>query len=457
MIEINNNRGIAANEITGFTFESSSNPREMNSLRTDKEELNYQDNYFTVGEWRILSFGINDNLPDVIKKAVQDNSTAPGMIEKKVMMTLGNGPFLYTEDIEEGLVVRTTVQDQEIQDWLDTWRYEDYLHKCAVDYHHMKGHTSKVYKNKAGRVGSEQRIAKLEHILAQEARLACHINSTDLIPTHIVVTDYRFGNLNSFLNIKVYPIFDIQNPFLYPTTATYTNEYTFGDKHYSTPPLFGSLEWLRRSTATPLIFKALSDKSISVKYHVESPQDFWDSEEERLKENAEKAGREYDNQEIIDYRLNFIRDLLKVMTGLENTGKVWHTRKKLDIQGTNIIAHGWTITPITENIIETVNAHIKISERADRALSANLGMGSGLSNTSESGKANGGSEQIYAYQNFMNSSVDVPERIITQPLNDCIKINFPNKKCKIGFQRNHAQTLSNINPSNRPIKTEPKK
>lgn len=449
MIETYGRTGIVANEDTGFTFELSSNPREFDTFKVRKEDIAQPDNYYTVGEWRILPYGVNDNLPSIIKNAVQENSTAPGMIEKKVMMILGNGPFLYSEDIVDGQIKRVWTKDANIQKWLDTWDYETYLSKCAFDYEHMKGHFTKAFRNRAQRIGNANMIAKLDHLMINESRLACHISATDLTPTHIVVTDYSFDTLDSITNMKVYPILDINNPFKHPTTATYCNQYTFGDKNYSTPPLFGSIEWLRRSTATPIIFKALSKHSINVKYHVESPQEFWNLEEERLKKNAEARGVEYNDSEIVVYRNKFMRELLKVLASEENTGKVWHTRKILEVNGNNIIEHGWKITPIPQNIKDFVQAQIQISERADRALTANIGMNQGISNVGEAGKVNGGSEQIYAYQNFMNSSVDIPERIICKALNEAIKINFPSTNLKIGFHRNQAQTQSEIAPEKR--------
>jgi hypothetical protein len=252
--------------------------------------------------------------------------------------------------------------------------------------------------------------------------------------------------------LKVYPIFDTNDPFAYPTSIQYANQYTFGDDYYSTPPLFGSIEWLRRSTATPLIFKALSNNSINVKYHVESPQQFWDDEEERLKVNASKSGRPYNPNEIVIYRQNFMRGLLDVLSGDDNSGKFWHTRKKIEVNHTNILEHGWKITAIPQNITDFVAAQIKISERADRSLSANIGMNIGLSNIGEAGKVNGGSEQVYAYQNFVNSSVYKPEEIICKTLNDILRANFKEKNLKIGFHRTQAQTQSNINPNERLVK-----
>lgn len=455
MIEMYDRNGIVANEQTGFVFEMNSNPRDLDSFKVPKESLDYQDNYIQLDDWIIFPYGSSDDLPKVIKQAVQENSTAPGIIEKQVFMILGNGPFLYTEKIQDGQILRDWINDVEIQDWLDSWGdYTKYLQKCAFDYAHMKGHFTKIIASRAQRLGEKNKLSKGEHLNIQKARLCCKKDSVDLKPTHVVVTDnFRFDNVKSFTHLKFYPLFDPANPFEHTNSIQYCNQYTFGDDNYSTPPLFGSLEWLRRSTATPLIFKALSKNSINVKYHVESPQEFWDDEEEKLKQNAAKSGRAYSPREIVLFRQNFLKGLLDVLTSDENAGKVFHSRSILEKgTGINLIERGWKITAIPQNIKDFVESQIKISERADRSLSANMGLNQGISNVGEAGKVNGGSEQIYAYQNFVNSSVYTPELVICQSINAMIKANFPNKRnIKIGFHRTQAQTQSNINPEKRVV------
>jgi hypothetical protein len=78
-------------------------------------------------------------------------------------------------------------------------------------------------------------------------------------------------------------------------------------------------------------------------------------------------------------------------------------------------------------------------------------MGQGVSNTGEAGKVNGGSEQLYAYMQFMATMVYTPERIICKALNEVIKINFPNTDLKIGFNREEVKSMANTNPADRPI------
>lgn len=441
--------GIIENEQLGFTYEISSNPRDFDSFRIPTEFIDLSNNYYHIDKWRIFSYGQNDNLPIVIKQAVQENSTAPGMLEKKFMMLWGKGPFLYKEKIENNEIVRELVEDAEVQAWLDSWDYVDYLQKCAIDYDYIKGHFTKYYRSKNQIIGQPPKIAKLEHMLSSYSRLACLSSQLYAIPTHIAETDFTANKLDSVLNLRVYPKFNIKDPFKYPTCANYSNQYTFNDEFYATPPLFGSLEWLRRSTATPIIFKALSKNSINIKYHVESPQEFWDREEKRIKDNCAKSGKDYEEKMLIEYRQNFMRELLKVLASEENTGKVWHTRKILEVNSNNILEHGWKINVIDQKIKDFVQAQIAISQRADRAISTNITMHGSISNIAESGKSDSGSEQLYAYMNFLNSSVDIPEIVIMKDINNALKVNFPKKNVKMGFFQTATKREQDVTPSKR--------
>ncbi|MFY0481466.1 hypothetical protein ACI6PS_02575 [Flavobacterium sp. PLA-1-15] len=449
MRELDVREGIVSDEYCALTYQISSNPREFDTFKEKREEQDYEDTTYHIGEWTIMTYGSNDNLPDIIQKTVQENPTAPGMLEKKMMMVYGQGPFLYRQEIKDNQPIKTLVEDTEVQKWLDSWFYEDYLMKCCVDYDYMKGHFTKFHRNRAPRVGGDGKIVKLEHIEMKEARLARRTDAVDKVPTHIIVTDFSLQELHSITNMKVYPIFDLLDPFKHPTSAYYSNQYSFGNKHYTTPPIFGSLEWLKRSTAIPIIFKALSKNAINIKYHVESPQEFWDQEEERIKNNCKAKGETYEEQMLVDYRTAFMRDLLKVLASEENTGKVWHTRKILEVQGNNILEHGWKITVIDQKIKDFVSSQILISQRADRALSTNFGVHGSIGNVGDSGKSDSGSEQLYAYQNFVNSGTEIPEYIICKAINYALKVNFPNKKLKIGFHQTTTQKESDISPSNR--------
>ena len=219
------------------------------------------------------------------------------------------------------------------------------------------------------------------------------------------------------------------------------------------PDIYGSLEWLNRSTSVPLIFKALSKNSINLKYHIISPQAFWDKKESNIKDNCVKAGVTYKNSMLLDYQKQFLEKISVVLSGDENTGKYLHTTKSFTAEGTNLIEHGWEIKVIDQNIKDFVAAQIAISERADHALSAGLNLHSALGNVSQSGKSDSGSEQIYALKTFLQTGIDIPEMIIMKAVNYALKVNFPNKKLKLGFYHETPEKEQDIAPKNRLINT----
>src|SRR5690606_23549844 len=101
-------------------------------------------------------------------------------------------------------------------------------------------------------------ISRLEHISPEYARLATKRNGNPKKADTVVEMDYTFSDFNKLLEYRDYPIFDYLNPFKHKVSAFYSNLYSFCSDYYSIPDIYGSLEWIRRSTAVPLIFKALS-------------------------------------------------------------------------------------------------------------------------------------------------------------------------------------------------------
>jgi hypothetical protein len=227
--------------------------------------------------------------------------------------------------------------------------------------------------------------------------------------------------------------------------------YSFCTDYYTVPDIYGSLEWLKRSTAVPLIFKALSKNSINLKYHIVSPQKFWDNKRKEIEANCNAAGKVYKPSMLLEYQKSFLDKIGVVLSGDENTGKYLHTTNEFTIEGTNLIEHGWEIKVIDQNIKDFVEAQIKISERADHALSSGLNLHSALGNVSESGKSDSGSEQIYALKTFLQTGIDIPEMIIMKAINYALMINFPNKGLKLGFYHTNPEKEQNIAPEKRLI------
>lgn len=433
-----------------FTYQVSETPREFVRDNKGLHDLDWNNHCNFIGDYVVYPFGANNDLPDIIKRIVQTNYIAPGILKKKTQLIWGLGPQLYTEKIENRVLVRDWVEDTEVADWLHSWNYEEYLIKACTDFQHIEGVFSKYELSKGSRIGASK-IAKIEHVMPDRIRLASVRERNTKIASHAIITDWSFNSLNALTEYKIYSLFDFAKPFSAPNSILYSNMYSFCTDYYTVPDLYGSLEWLNRSTAVPLIFKALSKNSINLKYHIVSPQAFWDKKENDIKQNCTQRGIQYTASMLMDYQKSFLDKISVILSGDENTGKYLHTTKSFTVDGTNLIEHGWEIKVIDQNIKDFVAAQISISQRADHALASGLNLHSALGNISESGKSDSGSEQIYALKTFLQTGIDIPEMIIMKAINYALKVNFPNKKLKLGFYHVLPEKEQNIDPKNRLI------
>ena len=440
-IQYEGTAAIVANDRSAFTYEERSLPKGLTS------PIKNNTPYF-IGDYIVHPYGYNNDLPEEIRDVVKSNYLAPGILTKKTQLLWGVGPKLYQEDIVDNKIVRQLEKDKEIQSWLDSFDYEDYLLRCCVDFNHIEGVYTKFFQSKGGRVG-KRFIAKLEHVDNRHARLATSMSSKTTKADRVIETDFKFKNWEKAFDYKDYPLFSFNEPFKDKVSVFYSNMYSFCTDYYSMPDLYGSLEWLRRSTNVPLIFKALSNNSLNVKYHVVSPQEFWDNKEDELKEKCTKLGQLYNDNLLKMYKENLLREISEVLSGDEAVGKFWHTTKSFTVEGTNLIEHGWEIKPIDQNMKELVESQIKISERADYAVAGGMNVHGALGNISGKGTSDSGSEQLYALKNYMLTGIDIPEMIVTKAINYAIKANWPNKNLKIGFVHNMPEKEQDISPSKR--------
>lgn len=450
VIEYVGSGAIIQAEKMAFTFEVKDDSirrnyfsRPKSSTDWDHETMNF------VGDFNVFPYGLNNDLPAVIKEVVNSNYIAPGILTKKTQILWGAGPKLYSEEFKDGSLVRVWQDDSEISAWLNSWDAENYILKCIVDFHHVEGVFSKYELNKGARIGRGF-IDKIIHIASDKARLATRTDARLKEPTHIIITDWNFASLSALTEYKVYPVFDFQEPFKHKNSIFYSNMYSFCTDYYTVPDLYGTLEWLKRSTATPLILQAFSKNALNLKYHIESPAAFWDQQREEIKANCVKTGLEFKEIMLQEYKEKLLNQLSEVLTGEENVGKYWHTTKSYTVMGTNLAEHGWTVKPIDQNIKDFVEAQIKISERADYAVAGGLNLHGALGNISGKGTSDSGSEQLYALKNYLLTGIDIPEMIVMKAINYAIKANFPQKShLKLGFYHTSPEKEENIAPKDR--------
>ncbi len=436
-----------------FTYQVAENPRDFDKLRGHSQSLDWDraDDYY--GDYLVFRYGSDNDLPSLIREVIQNNYIAPGLLNRKTELLWGSGPKLYKEEYADGKPTRVWGEDAKIQKWLNTWDYENYLLEASTDYQHVQAVSTRFELNKGYRIGKPS-VNELHVVHPDKGRLAALKAADKKKPTHFIVTDWRLSHVTD-MDAKIYPLFDFKTPFANANAILHSSKYTFCTDYYTVPEIYGSLEWLNRSTAVPLIFKALSKNSINLKYHIISPQKFWNIKEQQIKDNCLIKKITYTDDMLVTYQTEFLNKISAVLSGEDNTGKYLHTSKILEVDGTNLMEHGWEVKVIDQNIKDFVDAQIKISQRADRAVASGISLHSALGNMSETGKVDSGSEQVYALISYLNTGIDIQEMIITKAINYALKANFPEANMKIGFYHNVPEKQQEVSPSNRSINSSP--
>lgn len=405
-----------------------------------------------VGEFKVIPFGSNNDIPKQVQEAVLPNHLAPRLQAKKVELLFEQGPYLYTHQSDGTRYFRQPENNPQILQWLQDIDHEELLLHCATEYYYQNAVYTKVVTNRGSRISTNGTgIAELKPMTGYDCRLAYRKNDKRKTPTHIVVGDWDGGDEKDY---EVYPIFDKLDPTRYPVSIHVAKFGTYGIKHYPLPDIWGGLEWIRRSTSIPKVFKALTENALNIKWHIQSPNEFWLDKRKILMDNCKATGKKYKESMLEDLKKEILDKLGNMLSGVENVGKFWHNEYVVKLIGGKAYEHGWKITPIEQKILEYVKAQIEISLRADFATVASLGVHSALGNVGADGKSDSGSEQLYALKIHQITSTQVPEMIVCKAINDMLRIKF-NTDIRIGFYHLNPEREQDITKSQRIANQDP--
>lgn len=427
-------------EITGSTREAKENGKPKQSFS------DWGDAPIDIPGFKVVPFGSDNDIPRQIQESVFPNSLAPRLQNRKIELLFEQGPYLYKEVKDGKKLTREPQEDNNINDWLIENDYEEILMCGATDYYYTNQVYNKMIRDRQGRLSGGS-ISEIKALSSFDARLAYRINDKREIPTHVVVGDWGQANTSEF---EVYPLYDRANPTKYPVSIFHSKYKSFGLKEYALPEIYGSLEWINRSTSVPKIFKALTDNSLNIKWHIQSPAKYWDDKRTQLKKNCDSSQppKEYKEQMLEDLKKEILDKLAELLSGEDNVGKFWHNEYVVELIGANAMEHGWKITPIEQKISEYVKAQIEISNKADFATVAGLGLHAALGNVGADGKSDSGSEQLYALKIHQLTSVNIAEYYVCRAINEAIRARFKTD-IKIGFYHINPEREMDVASSNR--------
>jgi len=380
-----------------------------------------------IGGFDLIPMGEENDYPEEVREVLDENPVLQEMINKKSQIFWGQGPALYKPQFRNGRKFRYWEDDINIKTWLQSWNWEEYLQKTIIEFHTMDGFYSKFLLNGGQRIGDHPMISQLEHVPSTIARLEW--TDENGISQHIITGSFDQPWKK---DLKSYPIFDSQDPFAHPVTMRYSNRYCFGlDYDYSRSPIHGLFTWAKLSASIAKLLSAFNANSMALKYHIEIPAIFWETEKEKLQQQCANEDRQFTEALFKLHQTKLMSNWTKVLSGRDNVGKFITTQSYFDDASQQNV--GFKITPLDQSIQDFIKSQINIAHEALFELTAGIGLHNTLSDITIKGNLSAGSEHLYALLIYLNTSVAIPEDIICKDINAAIKVNFPASPLRIGF------------------------
>nr|WP_294897831.1 hypothetical protein [uncultured Pedobacter sp.] len=443
--EISKNTRMVHTDVGVYAVSLQATQSEWQNLINSDSKINWEIYPQTVAGKKIVPYGVNNDLPTVIRNIMDDNNLAPGILEREIGLLYGDGPQLYKIVFDGGQVTKEYVYDKPIWDWLNSWEFRKYIDMALVEYKHLKGVFVKRYLNRGVRIGQPPKITKLKVVPSSDARFLWPERGNSLEDvTHIVTGDFENNCMNT--GVTTYPVFDKYNATRSAVAMSYHNSYSFGRKFYSIPGYYGALKWIMRSSDIPDIIKYLTDNGISTAFHIHTPAGYWEQKREKLdKYHPGETDKQIDKR-LDDLKDETFKNITQVLTGKKNAGKILET---VDFYDENDNLCQWKIESIDQKIKDFIDAQLKIAEKADSATTSGMGLHPSLSNIIVNGTLSAGSQMLYALKLYLLSDTTIPEEIIFEAINEAIQINFPGTELKLGFYHPVVKSEDQVAPEDR--------
>ena len=409
--------------------------------------------YGISGGFNIVPEGLDNKFPYQLQQLIDDNNLTNGILLRQRGLQYGQGLALYTVRFDQGRRVIDWNWDDTIGLELEKWNYEEYLINTLLDLILKREYYTKIIGNRGMRIKADAIPTALVHMPMADCRREWpDVNG---VSKNVFVADWR--NTSPPV-IDRYPMFDPLKGLQNPTSIHYERLYQPGRNNIdnSLPGFYGARKWIQRSNVAPDILKAQTDNGLNIKWHIISPQSYWETKRGILQEQCKKTGAIYKEQMLEDLKDKILTGLAKVLAGIDNVGKFFHSEsvmQELGVGRTEIVE--WKILPLDMKVKDFTDAQIEISRRADSAITSGAGLHPSLANIIVDGKLASGSEQLYAYKLFIATETPILGAKALRVMNIWKKLRFPNVPGTFGFYHDivkreetltsSARTLSNNN------------
>lgn len=420
---------------------------ETNQVVSTDTTITRPDAYDISGGYRIVPEGLDNKLPYQLRQLIEDNNIAGGIINRQRGLQYGQGLALYRVKFEMGKRVQEWFWDDALGKDLEMWDYESYLVNVLLDLIVKREYYTKIIGSKGLRIGGLAIPTSLQHMPLAD----CRREWPDVkgISKNIFVADWRSTNPEV---IDRYPAFDPVKGLNQPVSVYYCGFYQYGRNGAdpNVPGFYGARKWMQRSNVAPDILKAQTDNGLNIKWHIISPQSYWDQKRLVLQAGCKLKGVTYDESMLEDLKDSILQGLAKVLSGIDNTGKFFHSEsvmRELGVGRTEL--EKWEIIPIDMKVKDFTEAQIEISKRADSSITSGAGLHPSLANIIVEGKMASGSEQLYAYKLFIATETPIVQMQALKVMNMWKKLRYPNLEGQFGFYHDIVKREEDLAPEDR--------
>lgn len=380
---------------------------EVPALEMVKNESDQQG--AVAGKYTVSPWGPDNLLPNHLR-FLFENNLVPGLLDFKVDMIFGAG---YT------LVDAATGHEGTFEEewaWMNDWDVFGYLLAQITDFVFYENVFGQVRRSKTQRF-----VADILPVCAEQCRLAIDGKKE----VNGVVTGNYDSSGGDFTKYPLWDMFgDVRSGNLSDSIVMYQGKKpTPGFRYYNYPVYIGAVNsWIPVANKIPKMHLALLNNTLMAAYHVKIPM-------ESLSKLA--AEKEWTKEDLKKYVSERLKEIDNMVCGAENAGKTFYTYTLAGEKGTQL---EWKIEMIENKQKEMSESHLQLFNDCNQALTSAFQVQPSLASIQLGNKMSSGSEVLNAYNLHVKTRTPIARKIITDPINAALRINFPGTTARVAFK-----------------------
>ena len=419
-------------------YASDVNPRDITQNRFTQASVYaenlYATNYFYFGDYKIEPNGLDNNFPLNYKQLLDNVYLANGIKRTLINLLISSGTGLYQEIKKDDKIIRDWVLDTEVSDWLDSFNFEsEYLPELATDMIYIENCYTMFQRNRGARIGQSPKFAALKYLSVEKMRLE-YPDETG-IRKNVFYGDW-FVNQMRPDNLQAIPIFDIQNPFKNPQSVMFIKMPTFGSTAYGRPTDIGAAQLLHVLSLLPNYHRAnLTERGF--KWLVSISADIY---EKVCNDNNWTE----DSEEFLLWKQKFTKDIDDFLSAPEGD-KVqtrFLTKFKYDAYSNKRVDF-ITFTKLEDDTKMLSEVGMSLHDTYTIGYVSANAIHPQLANVNLKNQSLSGSNLREAYEMHIKTATPTMRNLLLHAVNTGIKLNFPDKKIKVGFK---DMAFDDLNP-----------